>query len=157
MQTCTSKATSINKTKLPAIFKKIDWEQFRGKTVLDIGCGRYTEHIEAFLEQFGVEYVGFDPYWKPEFKLRKYGAVICSNVLNVIDDYKTVEEVHGVIRCSKVPFFITVYEGDRSGRGRKTGPDQYQRNEKAITYLWLDECLCKGVITKPLYADLYLK
>ena len=38
----TSKNTSINTSKLPAIYKKIDWEQFRGQRVFDYGCGKMS-------------------------------------------------------------------------------------------------------------------
>lgn len=156
MQKYTSMNTSINKTKVPAVFRKVDWEKFRGKTVLDYGCGRYTEHIEKYLEQYGVRYVGYDPYWRPERRNIRYDVVVCSNVLNVIDDDNTVYQVHGCVRWYNEPYFITVYEGDGSGIGRQTGKDQYQRNEKAGKYLWSDECVSHGVITAKEWKE-YLK
>jgi len=65
--------------------------------------------------------------------------VICSNVLNVIDDEDTLRFT-GII-LSHIAWntggkmFVTVYEGDRSGIGRQTGPDQYQRNAPLREYL----------------------
>ena len=59
-QEFSSANTSINSTKLPAIYNKIDWKKVRNNWyethdemswpfVLDYGCGRYTEHINEFL------------------------------------------------------------------------------------------------------------
>ena len=64
-QTFTSATTSINSTKLPAVYGKLP---FKPVALLDYGCGKYTDHI-------------------------------------------------------------------RSGVGRQTGPDQWQRNEKLSAYL----------------------
>ena len=112
MQSVTSKATSINKTKLPAIYNKIDWDALqvlRGRNVLDYGCGRYTDHVKAFVESKGFTYTGYDPYWKQDFDWSKhYDVVICSNVLNVIDDDAEMEHVHTTVRSFNVPYFITV-------------------------------------------------
>ena len=41
MQSISSKNTSINSSKLPAIVKNIDWEQYRGQNVLDFGGGKF--------------------------------------------------------------------------------------------------------------------
>lgn len=51
-QNFTSAATAVNGKagKLPAIYKKIDFE---GLAVLDIGCGRYTDHINDFVTAEG--------------------------------------------------------------------------------------------------------
>lgn len=161
MQTITSKGTSINKTKLPAIYNKIDWESLsciKGRNILDIGCGRYTDHIKEFVESKGFRYTGYDPYWATDADLTKeYDVIICSNVLNVIDDDKAMERVHLQVVYHQAPYFITVYEGDGSGRGRKTGKDTYQRNQKTIEYARADECVRNKVITRPLWADLFLK
>ena len=57
-----------------------------------------------------------------------------SNVLNVIDDDDMIRDI-----CSKAArhkhFFITVYEGDKSGAGRRSKEDCYQRNEKIKSYV----------------------
>ena len=56
----TSKNTSINVKKLPAIYGRLNWDALRERwakitnfertpVVLDFGCGRYTDHIEHFL------------------------------------------------------------------------------------------------------------
>lgn len=159
MQTITSKGTSINKTKLPAIYNKIDWDNVRtGVRLLDIGCGRYTDHIKEFVESKGFHYTGYDPYWAPDADLsERYDIIICSNVLNVIDDDEAMEALHQQILDRNAVYFITVYEGDGRGIGRKTGKDTYQRNQKTIEYAKENECVRNKVITKPLWADLFLK
>ena len=93
--------------------------------------------------------------------------VICSNVICVIDDDITVQNIiNQAIRTSQGQFrsfnenaplptyFFKIYEGDRSGIGKQTGKDQYQRNMKVKDYLtkfkWADNTLVyKGIITNP--------
>ena len=60
-QVITSKNTSINSSKLPAVYNKINWEELWVEWVtqnnglnpigiiLDYGCGRYTQHIQDFV------------------------------------------------------------------------------------------------------------
>lgn len=141
-QRFTSRETSINKTKLPAIYRKLG-KKISG-VVLDYGCGRYVDHIREHLENMGCIAYCYDPYnlpreenlkaWK-RHKVGAYDTVICSNVLNVIDsDWEVNNVLHRLAFWGK-HVYITVYEGDKSGRGRQTGKDQYQRNEKAAAYL----------------------
>lgn len=78
--------------------------------------------------------------------------VISSNVLNVIDDEEAVQDaVDYIIEKSALgAYAVTVYEGDKSGHGRQTGVDQWQRNEKLKDYLKYfpsDAVIRKGVIT----------
>lgn len=148
-QTCTSAATSVNSRRLPAIYSRVPY--FTGKVVLDWGCGRYTDHIRSALPQH-LAYLPYDPFNQPEQVNRDTLAlvrialhthtpmtVICSNVLNVIDNDLEVGSIaawiqHIVTQTGGIGY-ITVYEGDRSGTGRKTGPDQYQRNAPLREYL----------------------
>jgi hypothetical protein len=69
----TSKNTSINSKKLPAIYNRLDWDALRERwakitkfdrtpIVLDFGCGRYTDHIEQFLTTKGFIFRGYDPF-----------------------------------------------------------------------------------------------
>lgn len=149
MQNYTSRNTSINREKLPAVYRKV--KQFRSRIVLDYGCGKYTEHIRNHLLGKAV-YLPFDPYNQPEdvnkasrFVLALATAnhdpidVVCSNVLNVIDDTETIrsiaQEVETIVTNSGGTAYVTVYEGNRSGIGKQTGPDQYQRNEPLRSYL----------------------
>ena len=64
--------------------------------------------------------------------------IVCSNVLNVLTD-ADLAKVLGQLKKLRENFrakaiYITVYEGDRTGIGRQTGPDQWQRNEQLGEY-----------------------
>lgn len=148
MQTYTSAATSINSGKLPAVYRKIPY--YAGKVVMDYGCGRYIGHIRKSMPD--QIYLPFDPYNQPhEVNLETWAmirvamktvtpvTVICSNVLNVINDENEIwgiaRNIWTIVRMTGGIGYITVYEGNRTGIGRKTGPDQYQRNQKLRDYL----------------------
>ena len=47
-QTFTSAGTSINRDKLPAVFRKAD---FTSRAIFDYGCGKYTDHIREYLNR----------------------------------------------------------------------------------------------------------
>ena len=148
-QTYTSAATSINSGRLPAVYGRIPY--FTGRVVLDWGCGRYTDHIRAALPGH-LAYLPYDPFNQPEEVNRDTLAlvriavhtqtpvtVICSNVLNVIDNEDEIRSIAAwiqyIVQKTGGIGYVTVYEGNRSGTGRKTGPDQYQRNAPIRDYL----------------------
>ena len=149
MQTFTSSATSINRTKLPAVYGKTC---FSAAAVLDYGCGKYTDHIRDCLRRQGCVLLPYDPFNQPVHvnlismnyvdRCRKEHVpvdVVCSNVLNVIDDADTIRsianEIQTIVETTGGTAYITVYEGDRTCVGRATGHDQYQRNEPLRNYL----------------------
>ena len=176
-QLITSKHTSVNSTKLPAIYKKIDWEKLKfiarkdyGKNnfvVFDIGCGAYTEHIGYWLSQRGIGYYAYDPYWfghTQEMLIRNYksfllregnqGFIICSNVLNVIFPWTEVLRTKGLIYEFKAPWFISVYDGNKSGIGGVTKDDCWQWNRRLKDYITIpDEVIRKGVLTEEQYKQ----
>lgn len=148
MQLFTSAETSINNTKRPAIYNKIA-PNFNNAIVFDYGCGKFTEHIKKFVEENGGEYYGFDKFNQPENvnelfyekvhlwfnnMIPKKSVFICSNVLNVIDDISVIKEIFYFSTCFNFAYFA-IYEGDKSGIGRQTKKDCYQRNETTVTYL----------------------
>lgn len=150
-QTRTSAATSINRNRLPAVYGRFQFAP--GSVVFDYGCGRYTDHIRKALP--GCNYLPFDPYNQPDAVNENSRAalylltllhrcpvtVVCSNVLNVIDDAETLQAIADklteIATTTGGRALVTVYEGDRTGHGRETGPDQYQRNERTRDYLHL--------------------
>lgn len=157
-QQATSANTSINSKRLPAIYNKLYISTGR---VIDYGCGKYTDHIRWYL--YAHQYLPYDPFNQPDevnrktletCKDRHKATVILSNVLNVIDDMQTVFDVidhclelaHGGSVC------VTVYEGDKSGVGKYTKKDCFQRNWKFAQWVqWLIACgylICwdKGII-----------
>lgn len=138
----TSAGTSINAHRLPRVYR---YEIPRGAVVLDYGCGRYPAHLMDNAAARGLVWYGYDPYNRtPEDNaaavnlMSGTGAdyVICANVLNVIDAPAAVDAViTAAVNAARVAAVFTVYEGDRTGHGRATGEDTYQRNEKRGAYV----------------------
>ena len=174
-QTYSSAATSINSTKLPAIYTRVSDAAYQwADKLLDYGCGRYVTHLIKYAAQHSAlpddEYYhycwwyGYDRYNRDSadntHALDGYAEnssarcmVFCSNVLNVVDSDEVVKGIAGFLTAcaiSGAAVFVTVYEGDRSGIGRPTKTDCYQRNEKIAEYLkYFDKSFMvkKGVIT----------
>ena len=145
-QRFTSKGTSIN-DRLPAIIKLMDradvtWD---GARVLDYGCGQYPVHVADYAIGHGA--IGIRSYDKYHHVDRIIGTadtmilsdiVILSNVLNVIDCAAVRAAV--VRDCvdhmsREGVLYITVYDGDRSGIGKQTGPDAWQENRRTADYV----------------------
>ena len=151
MQTFTSARTSVNSTKLPAVYRKASLSRST-PFVVDYGCGKYTDHIRSVLKEQNKLLYPYDPYNQPDAENRHTMEfirwardkhieidIVCSNVLNVIDSEAEISRIcyfieHTVMETGGTAY-ITVYEGDRSGIGRQTGTDQYQRNEPIRDYL----------------------
>ena len=148
-QRFTSSQTSINRSKLPAVYGKAT---FSARMVMDYGCGKYTDHIDDHIRSLRKTYLPYDPYNQPDDVNRTTAYyvltamhvhcpvdVVCSNVLNVIDDDDTVRQIAShiceIVEQTGGTGYVTVYDGDRSGVGRQTGHDQYQRNEPLRNYL----------------------
>lgn len=159
MQKHSSKNTSVNTTRLPAVYNKIYWGPYENYHIFDIGCGQLKTQqiIQEFLEDHGVKhFYPWDPYHKClGNKIKTVTAmnngdtkkvIICSCVLNVIDDdealnnliaficdMSVIQEPNGIYRMN--PVYIAVYEGNKSGVGRETKKDCWQRNERLAAYL----------------------
>lgn len=176
-QTYTSAATSINAAKLPAVYTRVSDAAYQwADKLLDYGCGRYTDHLIGYTtahsnypededSRYCVWYgydrfnrsaadnaealEGFSGSEKPFMKR----MVFCSNVLNVIDSDDVVKGIANFLSgcaISGAAVFVTVYEGNKSGEGRPTKANCYQRNEKVGEYLkYFGEgfAVKKGVIT----------
>lgn len=156
MQKYTSKNTSVNHKKVPYLVNHIDWRAFSGGRCLDYGSGKLNPETFYIISGNKVQYLPYDPYWLDEQENNKAMSlyptvVICSNVFNVIDDDETMHHIHSYIRGLKVPYFIKIYEGDKSYISRETKKDCYQRNWLAEEYLYPDEVIYKGIITLPEY------
>ena len=160
-QTRTSKHTSINTSKLPAVYNKVDWSKYsKDCYIFDIGCGCLETQSLARSKVNGNGLHHFYPWdpchpcichpdvaenlmWRCD-SLSK--VIICSNVLNVLDTDAAVYDLVGRL-CDIIivkndagtyrmnPCYITVYEGDKSGIGRETKKDCWQRNERLDKYL----------------------
>ena len=154
VQKISSAGTSVNQ--MPAVLrllKKIyDPEKWQGarfwvdtKMVLDYGGGKYDQLTDAFAEM-GIVSLVYDPFNRGEdhnklvlkiLKARKADIGICSNVLNVIREpaarTETLEHLKiGVKEGGQI--FITVYEGDKSSKGRQTSKG-WQAHRPAKNYM----------------------
>lgn len=144
-QEYTSAATSINSTKLPALFKMVTFRD--GSLNLDYGGGKFDNVASYLMDTYGATNLVYDPYNRtPDHnksvldQVRKNGGadtVTCSNVLNVI---KEPEARLSVIRNCKNYLkpggtaYFTVYEGSGTGEGSPT-KSGYQLNKKTDQYV----------------------
>ena len=125
-QQYSSAATSINSSKLPAVFKMVDFE--RGSVNLDYGGGKFDNAAEYLSSQYGATNLVYDKYNRTSEHnrevlslVRKNGGadtVTCSNVLNVIAEEP--ERLAVLRNCKRFlkpggKCYITVYEGNGSG------------------------------------------
>ena len=143
-QEFTSENTSINSTKLPAVFKMVSFAP--GTINIDYGGGRF-DNVADYLTQYDVINLVYDPYNRtPEHNkeviktIRKAGGAdtaTCSNVLNVIKEPEVrknvLENIKKVVKSGGA-VYITVYEGNGSGEGSPT-KSGYQTNRKTADYL----------------------
>lgn len=143
-QKYSSAATSINSSKLPALFKLVKFE--KGSLNLDYGGGRFDNVAEYLEKEYGATNLVYDKYNRSSThnkevldKVRQNGGadtVTCSNVLNVIAEES---ERQAVLRnCKRFlksggTCYITVYEGSGTGEGAETKAG-YQLNRKTAGY-----------------------
>ena len=145
-QKFTSADTSINEVKLPAIYNRnlIPSESI----VLDYGCGKYVEHIEKHCNALGIEYHYYDKFNQPETSNKEQLSIVeekralghrvfavCSNVLNVIQEDEIILSILEDMRELATDLRLTVYEGNKSGQGRVTKKDCYQRMQCLREYI----------------------
>lgn len=136
--------TSINSTKLPAIYKMISIPE--GSVGIDFGGGKWNNAIEH-IRDLGATLCVYDPYNRSKAynketlkTLRANGGAdwaVTSNVLNVIKEpsaRKAVLENISKITKSGAPIYITVYEGRGDGKEGVT-KSGYQLNRKTADYL----------------------
>lgn len=143
-QEFSSAATSINSTKLPAIYNMVDFRS--GDVVVDFGGGKFDNAVN-YLKDKGVTLLVYDPYNRSAEHnkevlrlLKEHGgadAAVNSNVLNVIKEPEAREAVLRNIKKitkSGAPIYITVYEGRGDGA---EGPTKsgYQLNRKTGDYM----------------------
>lgn len=139
-----SAATSINSSKLPAIYKMVKFNP--GDVVIDFGGGRFDNAVE-YIKDKGSTLVVYDPYNRSAehneqvlATLEENGgadAAVNSNVLNVIKEPEArkavLENIKKLLKPG-APVYITVYEGRGDGI---EGPTKsgYQLNRKTEGYL----------------------
>lgn len=149
-----SAGTSVNQ--LPAVLKLIEkvykTDHYMGRRfwmdvelVLDYGGGKYDKLTDAFAKRRIISLV-YDPFNRSEdhnklvlqiLKARRADIGICSNVLNVIRERKIRKDVlEDIARGVKDDglVFITIHEGDKTSKGKKTSKG-WQANRPAKNYM----------------------
>ena len=142
VQNYTSANTSINGNKLPTAFTKC---RAYGLT-LDYGCGKFTNMIKLHVNEQGAKYFPYDPYNMDEGTNEAvmlighkigFDTIFCCNVLNVIDNddviWSILHEMFSMLN-NHSKMYIQIYEGNKTGIGKVTKTDCYQRNEKTVEY-----------------------
>ncbi|EGQ9137942.1 MULTISPECIES: hypothetical protein [Vibrio harveyi group] len=113
--------------------------------ILNFGCGKFPDLTEECLtncHKHSMTVTHFDPSSKAkgvvsniaeiDSSKRRFCVMLCANVLNMHKDLDAA-----IADMAKIDFdcaVIQIYEGNRSGKGRKTR-DGYQRNEPVSAYL----------------------
>jgi len=164
-QRFSGKNTSVNKYRVPAIFKRVDWT-FASKYNFDLGGGKYDTASVWLLENHGITNLIYDPFNRsPRHNIEilekvlheKILTVTVSNVLNILETKEQRAETirlayHVLSPGGRVYFkFYTVKEAGVSK------PDCFQTAMKPGEYLpeilsVFPKCeLIKGLIvaTKP--------
>ena len=143
-QEFSSAATSINSTKLPAIYNMVEFRP--GDVVVDFGGGKFDNAVN-YLKDKDVTLLVYDPYNRSAEHnkevlrlLKEHGgadAAVNSNVLNVIKEPEAREAVlRNIKKITKrgAPIYITVYEGRGDGAEGRT-KSGYQLNRKTSDYM----------------------
>lgn len=148
MQKFTSANTSLNQ--LPCTHKIVAQEKF--STLLDYGCGKF-DTFKQHVQSLGKKYFGYDKFNRSEEENKiamqsTPDLITCNNVLNVIESDEVVESIVKDLASYGVKTIICVYEGNRSGEGKTTKKDCYQRNQKAVEYTPVIEKHFKSVTRK---------
>ncbi len=143
-QEYTSANTSINSSKLPAIFKLINLSP---NTInLDFGGGRF-DNASEYLATKDVTNLIYDPYNRSSEHnknvldtIRKNNGAdtaTCSNVLNVIKEenarHTVIQNIYNLLKSNGTAYF-TVYEGTGKGNEGAT-KSGYQLNRKTVDYV----------------------
>ena len=100
-QNITSKNTSINSAKLPAIYNKINWDKFQHIKMLDYGWGKF-DNAKDYIVNLNGKWFGYDPYNRTELENERvykewFNIIVCSNVLNekTIEYLRYIKDVFG--------------------------------------------------------------
>ncbi len=152
MQQLSSAATSINQVN-PAIRTVLP--QLTGLTILDVGGGKYDAN-KIYAAGLGINLYVYDKFNRTEEENTEAlacnpDAIVCNNVLNVIDDGQSMRNLIGLCASYQVPCYFTVYEGNKSGIGGISKKGCWQRNWKTVDYVpilkkYFHSVVCKGKI-----------
>ena len=135
-QKYSSANTSINK--VGRLYKVFCHKPPSGK-VLDFGAGKYRKGT-IFLQNKGFDVDSYEPSLHDNLPSGKYNTILISNVFNVIAEDEIVLQI--LKTCKELlesdgHVLVTVYEGDKSGKGKPSKEDCYQRNARTKEYIGL--------------------
>lgn len=156
-----SSITSINKSKLPAVFSNKNVVLNPGTVNLDYGGGKY-DNVAEYLKDKDVINLVYDPFNRSKDHnkdvlsiVKKNGGadtITCSNVLNVIAERNVrLSALKNMDRLIKLggTVYITVWEGDGSGSGKPNKEkNSYQTNMKIKDYVEEVEQVFSNVVRK---------
>ena len=145
MQKYTSANTSQNQ--IPALYKKALKNGMLQPLmrVYDYGCGKYLEQLQDFAIDNNFLIYGYDKYNQSVShnlhvsltRLPIANVITCCNVLNVLDNpalNEVLTELSMYAKDFKIPVIISTYEGNKSGTGKQSKKDCYQRNMRTKDY-----------------------
>lgn len=156
-----SSVTSINSSKLPTVFKNKNVVMNPGTINLDYGGGKFN-NVAEYLKDKDVINLVYDPFNRSKEHNKEVLSVVkknggadtitCSNVLNVIAEpevrLSVLKNIDRLIK-SNGTVYITVYEGDKSGKGKANAKKKsYQTNMKTQDYIEEIEQVFSNVIRK---------
>lgn len=151
-QTRSSANTSVNSVKLPSAFTHFTPYGH----IMDYGCGKFYNNTKKYCDEYCLSYHPFDVFNCPNSENEKtiafgenhgFNKIYCCNVLNVIDDVETIMNIIKRMYTYLVitgTIYIQIYEGDKTGVGRETKYDCYQRNAKTVDYIDIVRDALKG-------------
>ena len=155
MQNIASKNTALNQ--VASTFKAFNFDDC---LVLDYGCGKgmskeFCEktynNCKVFLYDPFHNFDELDSFLRQCKEAKKKNIITCNNVLNVLQNDALRSVISDVVinayyYCTDIIFKI--YEGNRSGIGRVTKYDCFQRNEKTEIYVSFITAIIKIICTE---------
>lgn len=142
MQVITSKNTALNQVASTFTGKF----NFDNCLILDYGCGKGMSKAYCETHYNNCKVFLYDPFhgFDETYEFCEGCAksdkniITCNNVLNVLQDYileSAITHIAVIANRHKCDVIFKIYEGDKSGKGKESKKDCYQRNEKTESYI----------------------
>ena len=141
MQSITSKNTALNQ--VASTFKAFNFDNC---LILDYGCGKGMSKEFCEKTYNNCKVFMYDPFhgfnetdsFLKQCKESAKNIITCNNVLNVLQDdilQSVIAQVALLANYNRCDIIFKIYEGDKSGNGKISKKDCYQRNEKTENYI----------------------